>query len=51
MLISADLDSIRLRLEGDKLSLNVAESKGIILGSAVRLQSLGCNDNTVSPDF
>ena len=49
--INADLDSIRLWLEGNKLSLNVAKTQSMILGSGVRLRSLGRNDDTASPDF
>ena len=49
--INADLDSIRLWLEGNKPSLNVAKTQSMILGSGVRLWSLGRNDDTVSPDF
>ena len=49
--INADLDGIRLWLEGNKLSLNVAKTQSMILGSGVRLRSLGRNDDTASPDF
>ena len=49
--INTDLDSIRLWLEGNKLSLNVARTQSMILGSGVRLRSLGLNDDTASPDF
>ena len=36
-----DGDGIRLLLEGNKLSLNVAKNQSMILGSGVRLRSLG----------
>ena len=49
--INTDLDSIRLWLEGNKLSLNVTKTQSIILGSRVRLRSLGLNDDMASPDF
>ena len=32
-------------------SPNVAKTQSMILGSGVRLRSLGRNDDTVSPDF
>ena len=47
--INTDLDSIRLWLEGNKLSLNVAKTQSMILG--VQLRSLGQNNDTASPDF
>ena len=49
--IDTDLDSMRLCLESDKLSLNVAKTQSRILGSEVRLWSLGRNDDTACPDF
>ena len=49
--INTDLDSIRLWLEGNQLSLNVAKIQSMILGSGVRLRSLGQNDDMASPDF
>ena len=49
--INTDLDSIRLWLEGNKLSLNVAKTQSMILGSGARLRSLGRNDDTASSDF
>ena len=49
--INTDLDSICLWLEDNKLSLNVAKTQSMILGSGVRLRSLGRNDDTASPDF
>ena len=49
--INTDLDSIRLWLEGNKLSLNVAKTQSMILGSGLRLRSLGPNDDTASPNF
>ena len=49
--INTDLDSIRLWLEGNKLSLNVTKTQSMIMGSGVRLQSLGLNDDMASPDF
>ena len=49
--INTDLDSIRLWLEGNKHSLNVAKTQGMISGSGLRLRSLGRNDDTASPNF
>ena len=49
--INADLDSIHLWLEGNKFSLNVTKTQSMILGSGVRLQSLGLSDDMASPDF
>ena len=49
--INTDLDSIRLWLQGNILSLNVAKTQSMILGSGVRLRTLGRNDDTASPDF
>ena len=49
--IDTDLDSMRLCLESDQLSLNVAKTQSRILGSEVRLRSLGRNDDTACPDF
>ena len=49
--ITTDLDSIRLWLEGNELSLNVAKTQSMILGSGVRLRSVGRNNDTASPDF
>ena len=49
--INTDLNNIRLWLMGNKLSLNVAKTQSMILGSGVRLRKLGLNDTTVGPDF
>ena len=55
--IKTDLDRIRLWFEGlwlsfeNTVSLNVTKTQSMILGSGVRLRSLGFNDEMASPDF
>ena len=49
--VNTDLDSTRLWLEDNKLSLNVTKTQSMILGSGIRLRSLGLSNDTASPNF
>ena len=48
--INADLAALKLWLQGNKLSLNVAKTEGMIIGSRGKLKKLASSDS-VKPQF